>query len=123
MTGLGDLFDEAEGRAAREAASARLDGAELGAVHSRVRKAHARRLALQASLVAVAVVVVGAGVAYGLGQRGATEVADSPSPSPSASATPSETPSPVPTLGAWPGFAGTVTEDPHLPDASAITSA
>lgn len=122
MTGLGDLFDEAEGRAARDAAGARLEGEELGSVHSRVRRAHARRSAFQASLVAVAVVVVGIGVAYGA-MRGGTQAADLPGPSASTTPSPSVSPSPSITGVAWPGFSGNVTVDPHLPSAAAVTEA
>jgi hypothetical protein len=123
MSGLGELFDEAEGRAAVAAGGARLGGEELGAVHSRVRRAHARRSALRASLVAVAAVVVGAGVAWGVSAYRAVDPVATPSPSvtPSSSVTPSPSPSPSDTGFAWPGFSGEVTVDPHLPDAGSIT--
>ena len=125
MSGLGELFGEAEGRAAAAAGGASLGGDAMGRVHARVRKAHARRSALRASVVAVAVVVVGAGVAYGAGRFGGAEVADSPSPSASpsvsSSPSPSPTPSPTDTGFAWPGFTGWDSVDPHLPEASVIT--
>ena len=84
MKGLGELFDEAEGQAARAAGDAQLGEDRLGAVHTTVRRAHARRSALQASLAAVAVVVLGAGVAYGFWQTEEPPALDVPlSPSPS----------------------------------------
>ena len=120
MSGLGDLLGEAEGRAAREAGGARLDGDRLDAVHTTVRRAHSRRAALRTGLVAVAAVVVGGGLVYGVAHLGGTTaagVADSPA----SSATPSASPSLSTTVPAMPAFAGTVTVDPHLPTAQAIT--
>lgn len=119
MNGLGDLFDEAEGRAARDAGAARLEGERLGAVHGKVRRAHARRAALRTSLVAFAVVALGAGVVYGVSANGGP-IAEQPTPSASPSSSASPSPSPSDTT-AWPGFAGEVSVDPHLPTASAIT--
>jgi hypothetical protein len=123
MNELGGLFDEAEGREARAAGDARLSGEEFAAVHGRVRRAHARRAALRTSLVAVAVVVLGAAGLYGISRVGAVSAADSAAPLPSGSVSASPSPSPSDTGVAWPGFAGTVTVDPHLPDAAAITPA
>jgi len=76
---------------------------------------------LRASLVAVAVVVLGAGVVYGATWFGGTQVADLPSLSATPSETPSPSPNPTETGLAWPGFTGSLTVDPHLPSASAIT--
>ena len=117
MSGLGDLFGEAEVRAVSAADGARLAGSSLEGVHGRVRRAHTRMAALRTGLAAVALVIVGAGVVYGMSLRGAPPVADSPSSS--ASASPSVSPSS--SAVAWPGFTGSLTTDPHLPDAAVIT--
>ena len=123
MSGLGDLFGEAEVRAVSAAGGARLSGEPLGDVHGRVRRAHARRAALRTGLAGLAVVVVGAGVIYGLGLRGAPPISATTSPSPSASPsiTPSTSPSPSDTDAAWPGFTGGLTVDPHVPNALPIS--
>jgi len=121
MSGLGDLFGEAEGRAAREAGGARLDGDRLDAVHTTVRRAHSRRAALRTGLVAVAAVVVGGGLFYGIAHFGGTTAAGPAHPGVTPSETPSASPSPSDTAIAMPAFAGTVTVDPHLPTAQAIT--
>ena len=125
MSGLGDLFAAEDAAAARAAGDARLTGGEFDAVHGQVRKAHARRSATRASLAALAAVVVGVSAVYvalSLGAR--TPVADHPvNPSLSSSPSSSASPSPNPTISgvAFPAFAGTVTVDPHLPEAQAIT--
>jgi hypothetical protein len=123
MSGLGDLFGNAEARAVGAAADARLSGDAARDVHGRVRRAHARRAALRVGLAAVAVIVVGAGVVYGLSLRGTPPVAASPSGTASTSASASAAPSASPSDSgiAWPGFIGSLTTDPHLPDAQVIT--
>jgi hypothetical protein len=121
MSGLGDLFGGAEARAVGAAEGARLAGSSLEDVHGRVRRAHARRAALRTGLAAVAVVIVGAGVVYGLSLRGTPPVADSPSSSASPSVSSSPSSSPSSSAVAWPGFTGSLTTDPHLPDAAVIT--
>ena len=118
MSGLGDLFGEAEVRAVSAADGARLAGSSLEGVHGRVRRAHTRRAALRTGLAAVALVIVGAGVVYGMSLRGAPPVADSPSSS--ASASPSASPSPSSSDVAWQGFTGSINTDQHLTEAAVI---
>ena len=122
MSDLGDLFNEADANAAREAGDSRLESGEFGAVRKKVRNAHTRRAVLRTFLVAGAAFAIGAGAVSGLKYLGGTDVANPPTPSASPSvtpsATPSATPSPSVTLPAMPAFAGTVTVDPRLPDAS-----
>jgi len=73
---------------------------------------------MRTGLVAVAVVVLGAGALYGLNRVGPSTASDAGGQGLSATASPSSTPSPSLTM---PAFAGTVTVDPHVPDAEAIT--
>ena len=120
MSGLGDLFGAEQERAARSVGDARLSGGELEDVRVQVRRTHARRSATRASLAAL-VVVVGAGAVYlAMNLGGGTPVVSSPTPSGSSSVAPSPSPSPTITAVAFPDFAGTVTVDPHLPEALAI---
>ena len=113
MNDLGDLFNEADANAAREAGDSRLESGEFGAVRKKVRNAHTRSAVLRTFLVAGAAFALGAAAVSGMKFLGGTEVADSPAPSPTTSSSD--------TAQAWPGFGGKVTVDPHLPDALAIT--
>lgn len=102
-------------------AGARPSGDSVDDVRGQVRRAHARRSALRASVAALAVVVVGVGGVYlALNRDGGGSMADQPTTA-AADVSPSATPSPTVHDAAWPGFAGTVTVDAHLPAARAIT--
>jgi len=125
MSGLGDLFGEAEIRAVNSAGGSRLAAESLDEVRGRVRRTHARRAAFRTGLVAVAVVVLGVGTLYGVNRLGPAPAADGGGPTGAASDTPSPSPSASPSPSetgfAWPGFVGSLTTDPHVPDASVIT--
>lgn len=120
MSSLGDMLSGADDAAASEVSGARLDDLRRQAVRSKVRRTHARRVAVRSSIAAVAVVVAGIGGVYVFNDGAVAPAADSGG---SVANEPSETPSPspVPVVTDWPGFTGEVTEDPHLPTASALT--
>src|SRR6218665_3591918 len=109
MSGLGDLLGGADEAAGRSVGGETLDGSPFDAVHTRVRRAHARRSAIRAGIVGLVVVLAVVARFYGVsGLGGAMSAADAggtaaASAADSPSASPSVSPTASPTAVAWPG--------------------
>lgn len=127
---LSALIREAEAGWEQVEAGKEVDQVGRARLVGRARRTRAMRTGMVAAAAAVLVAAAGGGVVLLTRPEPAPPVdTQTTAPSPSSSASPSPTPAPTPTSAPTPtetappnpGFAGTVTVDPHLPSAQAIT--